>query len=982
MPEEKELVKKDGAGTGMSAMERLRSARQTARLGELRELENRRYEIEEFLDIKKTRDLRMEFFSQLTPKRIALVVGIFIGLPLVISAFVLVKNALIPGQLLSEHEEALNVANYDRATQVMEQYLSIKTDDWERMTEHAYLLVKNGNFDLARNNYSKLLSKSPLRSDLDIQYLSAMSYLPRISTTKSKMAEVLVSKESYMPALVAQSILENEQFDLATTDIDEAIKELQGLRKGGEVYQRYQDLISTFIVNMCRTDNPFNSTLSPDFSVYPANLKGSELFIYGLDTNLKIDICVVVPTEIDSPFSPDLGVLLYSLKTLIAIQAKDNEAAIQSIAQSVATQSIPFNNYIDGLILSFTGEFQKAEAAFLRMGLGAAPVVLINRHIVKMLRGTEYWEDADELLKTALSDVPNNAQALNNLAINSMLNGRYGQAKNDLEAALSSQKFYIYSVYNLGIVQLLTGDPEGAIARWSTLSGNEEEFPGIKYYVGLAYSNLGVEEKALAVWRNSVSEPGYAGLSNLSLGDVFAKEELGYETALNYYQTAYAMDNDNYEAALKLARIKALLGNPEEALTEIVRVEESLGSSKQRNQVYFRELAAAIKGEILFIADDPTATETLAAAFESTKDLNLYKRVVDLYTRQLLKNDDVRKALDVTRDALPTDPTEITLLLSRAKALAAYNDLIAALEIINDAERLHPDNPELLDTKAGVLAKDQRWDQAVDIYLEIFDKNPNVLSALDKAIKLLERVDPDSPRLEDIKKTFERSSFKPDDNLLASARQTYESLDEEGATKAKAEIEEVAGLMEIGTVSRLSGHLYRGYRFTQLGNLTEALNEFVLATEFASEEPETAYQAWQHLANAYILTAQYQLALDSLDKSIELNPPEGEQTSIILTRAEVKARIGLVEGAIEDYNSVTKVLPNFTLPYMRRGIIYITVNNPEKAIEELTVVINIEPDNLQAYRARYNAYSLSGDTANAAKDAKNISLLEQKLQNQ
>ena len=980
MPEEKDLANKEEAGTGMSAMEKLRSARQSARQGELRDLENRRYEVEELLVIKEGQtSLWHDILTHFSPKRIAIVAGIFIGLPVVISTIVFIRNALIPGQLLSEHEEAVSVADYGRATQAMEKYLSIKTDDWERMAEHAYLLVKNGNFDIARNNYAKLLSKSPLRSDLDIQYLSAMSFLPRLNTTKSKMAEVLVSKESYVPALVAQSILENEQFDLATSDIDLAIKEFQELRKGGEVYQRYQDLISTFIVNLCRTENPFDSTLSPDFSVYPTNLRGSELFIYGLDTSLKIDICVVVPTEVDSPFSPDLGVLLYALKTLIAIQSKDNEAAIQSIAQSVATQSIPFNTYIDGLILSFTGEFQKAEAAFLRMGLEAAPVVLISRHIVKMLRGTEYWDDADELLKKALDEEPNNPQALNNLAINSMLNGRYGQAKNDLEAALSAKKFYIHSVYNLGIVQLVNGDPEGAIARWSTLSGKEEEFPGIKYYVGLAYSNLGVEEKALAVWRNSVSEPGYAGLSNLSLGDVFAKEELGYETALNYYQTAYAMDNENYEAALKLARVKALLGDPQEALAEITRVEEGLGSSKQRNQVYFRELAAAIKGEILFIADDPAATETLATAFENTKDLNLYKRVVDLYTRQLLKNDEVRKALDVTRIALPTDPTEITLLLARAKALAAYNDIIEALEIINDAERLHPDNPELLDAKAGVLAKDQRWDQAVDIYLEIFEKNPNVLSALEKAIALLERVEPDSERLPEIKKTFERSSFKPDDNLLASARQTYETLDEEGIKKAKAEIEEVANLMEIGTVTKFTGHLYRGYRFSQLGNVTEALNEFELATEFADEEPEKAYQGWQHLANAYILTAQYQLALESLSKSIELNPPNEEMTSIILTRAEVKARIGLVEEAIEDYNQVTKVLPNFTLPYMRRGILYITINDPEKAIEELSVVINIEPENLKAYRARYNAYSLLGDTANAARDAKNISLLEQKL---
>ena len=971
----------NGRQATMSALDKLKKARELARTSEIRDLEGRRFDLEEVIG-KTEEPGQSKFISYIrnfTLKKIIIIASLGIGVPALIFIGLYVRSAMMPSYILSQYEMAITEGRTDEAIVALDDYLQMRPDDWELTADLAELLIITGNFSAARNEYAKLTTRSPLAGEFDILFLSALSNLPRLGSTKGKIQEVLVSNGSYIPALLASALLETQDFELANTNIDKAISELASLRQGGEIYKRYEGLVAIFITSLCSTDDPFQKSLSPDFSLYPLGLGGNDLFIYGLDTSFKTDICIVVPEEgYQSP--PDLGAILYAIKTLISIWADDYETAIQSIAQSTSIQSMPLNSYIDALLLSFTGDFQKADSAFLRVGLETAPEVLIGRNIVKMLRGPEHWDTATDLLDAAVREQPNNAQALNNRAVSSMLNGRYGQANSDLEEALSFQSFYVYAVYNQAIVLLLSGDPEGALNKFNSLGGSEDIFPGIKYYVALSYSYQGDADKAVALWRDSLSEPGYGSLSNLALGDIYSLEPIGFDTATNYYMTALAIDPENHEAALKLARMKALQGNTESALRDIEKVEEELQKQEgRRNFGYFMELVNATKGEVMFWSESPGTLEVLAEAFENTNDTELYKKITDLYTRQLLREDKQREALDATRIALPTDPTDVKLLLSRARALAAFNDITEALEIIGDAESMYPEDFDLLKTKASVLAKDQRWDEAVDTYLQAFEVFPSDVSPLEEAIALLERVQPDSERIAEINLMLERKNYQPGADVLSENREAPRVvLNEQQAREIKSEIEELDGLIEDGTVKPFSGNLYRGYLYAQLNNTTEAIVNYQAAAEFSDEDPEKAYQAWQGLANSYMLTGQFPEALEALDKALELGPPPEEEITLFLSRAGIKERVGLPNEAIADYDLVTENFPNYTLPYMRRGLIHMAANEPEKAIENFSVIISIEPENLKAYRARYNAYTLVGDSSNASQDAKTISLLEQK----
>ena len=95
-----------------------------------------------------------------------------------------------------------------------------------------------------------------------------------------------------------------------------------------------------------------------------------------------------------------------------------------------------------------------------------------------------------------------------------------------------------------------------------------------------------------------------------------------------------------------------------------------------------------------------------------------------------------------------------------------------------------------------------------------------------------------------------------------------------------------------------------------------------------------------------------------------------------ITRAGVRERLGMLDGAIADYGFVIDSFPNYYLPYYRRCLLYIEQKELEQAITDCTTAIRIDPDSIDAFKARHSAFSKIGDRNSAAKDASKITLLE------
>jgi Flp pilus assembly protein TadD len=63
-----------------------------------------------------------------------------------------------------------------------------------------------------------------------------------------------------------------------------------------------------------------------------------------------------------------------------------------------------------------------------------------------------------------------------------------------------------------------------------------------------------------------------------------------------------------------------------------------------------------------------------------------------------------------------------------------------------------------------------------------------------------------------------------------------------------------------------------------------------------------------------------------------------------------------------------RIDPNNAVPYYDRGIAYYWLKHYEKAVEDYTEAIRLQPNYWQAYGNRANAYQQLGETEKARRD--------------
>jgi Tfp pilus assembly protein PilF len=82
--------------------------------------------------------------------------------------------------------------------------------------------------------------------------------------------------------------------------------------------------------------------------------------------------------------------------------------------------------------------------------------------------------------------------------------------------------------------------------------------------------------------------------------------------------------------------------------------------------------------------------------------------------------------------------------------------------------------------------------------------------------------------------------------------------------------------------------------------------------------------------------------------------------------------------AIEDYTQAIMIDPNYVLPYINRGLAYKSKGNYDRAIEDYTQAIMIDPKNALAYNNRGGVYHAKGDNDRAIEDLTQAILLNPK----
>jgi len=134
----------------------------------------------------------------------------------------------------------------------------------------------------------------------------------------------------------------------------------------------------------------------------------------------------------------------------------------------------------------------------------------------------------------------------------------------------------------------------------------------------------------------------------------------------------------------------------------------------------------------------------------------------------------------------------------------------------------------------------------------------------------------------------------------------------------------------------------------------------------ASKVTDSNWLAYNNGGNAYADIGNYNQAIEDYDKVIVIKPDFAEA---YYNRGNAYESLGNHRQAIEDFNRAIGIKPDYAEAYSNRGNAYNVFGNYEQAIEDFNRAIGIKPDYTEAYSNRSCIYLNHGDNMSGCRDA-------------
>ncbi len=150
-------------------------------------------------------------------------------------------------------------------------------------------------------------------------------------------------------------------------------------------------------------------------------------------------------------------------------------------------------------------------------------------------------------------------------------------------------------------------------------------------------------------------------------------------------------------------------------------------------------------------------------------------------------------------------------------------------------------------------------------------------------------------------------------------------------------------------------YINRGSAYANLGRYNEAISDYYKATEL---DPKNIY-AYCRRGRMYLQMGQSAEAISDLNKAIQLDP---KNANAYIDRGYIHGILGQYEDAVTDF---TKAIINV---FYSRGQTYYYSGDWNKVISDYTKVIELDPENVDAYCSRGAAYCFSAHYSQAISD--------------
>ena len=441
--------------------------------------------------------------------------------------------------------------------------------------------------------------------------------------------------------------------------------------------------------------------------------------------------------------------------------------------------------------------------------------------------------------------------------------GRYSDAESSFERCLELVPDEPQVALNLGIVRIGLGDAAGALAPLEQAAGGHNPQVAVGH-LSTALRSLGRQEEAIARAREALaSAPEYAPLRyELALG---LAETGAAEAALTELETAASIEPPYIPAVVALGRELAALpeqdaairatglfwrvlaAEPGNAVTwaELAQLYVRLGLQSDASEASSRAIELGVGdaealvtagNALLHIGNASQALLALDAAASETLDDAWIHHHRGLALTELQRFDE---ALDAYRTALSLEPELVEAAVQAARAALATGDEATALEFLEPAFALAPDDPNLLALLGKAYLNSGETERAIE--------------PLREAVRL-DSLLPEPPY------------------LLARAYRTLGQA--EAADLALADFQSRSAAeqtrRQAGRDSRrIEAFLIRAAVYTEEGRFTEALEVLDRARRQHPDEP----RVYDLLATAYERAGEPQRAAEAAATAARLRRP-------------------------------------------------------------------------------------------------------------
>ncbi len=485
-------------------------------------------------------------------------------------------------------------------------------------------------------------------------------------------------------------------------------------------------------------------------------------------------------------------------------------------------------------------------------------------------------------------------------------------------------------------------DSAAAIKTWERLldldENNQEAMANLirLYEQNLDYANLVsiLERKQNCMEKSSTEErlALYLLIARLCLQKLSS-----HEKAIQYYNSALALDSQNSEAMQALEEI-AEKSRDREMLEKILQKKLELCSQEEEKAKLYCKL-----GKLYMESSLQKASEYYELAHES---MPLELSILDILKELYHKQKDIEKAMKINAKilALTSKEDQKVLLYLEVSQMLIENNTKEAIEYLHKVLLFKSDHKEALSLCAKIYYKMQDWEKARDLYTKWLSIESEPLARteiLEKRGQVYLHLGDKENAIQDWEQVFQ---YHPDHFEIA-ARLSHLYQDSGELTKAQTLYDLIIhwpDRSQIHTSLSLANLYFEsGEIASLLGKKQIALLRYLQALQSNPEHKESL----KKVAQIYYDNKQWEESLLVFMKYKSLYPLElEEEKEIALKISVIKEKMGMAQGAIEGYLHALETDKKNPFILESLGNLYWENKEEDKALLYLTQAEEMYPD--------------------------------------